>query len=83
MAIDNCKAVEQCVLITTSLKLLPQMVKPIANPVHLCPDVHGLTSLNNVRSPFNKKCLFFFKSSKELTLVVRSGKDVNSGYPKW
>ena len=29
-----------------------------------------------------KKAYFFFKSSKELTLVVRSGKDHNSGYKK-
>ena len=29
-----------------------------------------------------KKCTFFFKSSKELTLVIRSGKAQNSGYPK-
>ena len=28
-------------------------------------------------------CFFFFKSSKELILVVRSGKNQNSGYPKW
>ena len=41
-----------------------------------------MTSLSNVRNLFNKKGLFFFKSSKELTLVVKSGKDHNSGYPK-
>ena len=42
-----------------------------------------VNSLCNIRSRFNKKCLFLFKSSKELTLVVRSGKDQNCGYPKW
>ena len=50
------------------LKLLPQMVQPIANPVHLSPDVGCVTSLSNVHS------LVLFKSLKELTLVVRSGK---------
>ena len=30
-----------------------------------------------------KNCLFLFKSSKELKLVVRTGKDQNSRYPKW
>ena len=30
-----------------------------------------------------KKCIFLFKSSTELTLIVRSGKGKNSGYPKW
>ena len=57
------------------LKLLPQMVQPIANLVHLCPDVSCVTSLSNVRTIFNKKFQFFFKSSTELTSVVRSGKD--------
>ena len=38
------------------LKLLPQMVQPIASPVRLCPDV---TRLSNVRSLFNKNGLFF------------------------
>ena len=32
---------------------------------------------------YNKKMPIFFKSSKELTLVVRSGKDQNSRYLKW
>ena len=41
-------------------------------------------TLSNVRSLFNKKCLvFLFESLKELTSVIRSGKDQNSGYPKW
>ena len=30
-----------------------------------------------------KKYLFLLKSLKELTLVVTSGKDQNSGNPKW
>ena len=34
-----------------------------------------MTSLSNVHSLFNKKCQLFFKSSKEFTLVVKSGKD--------
>ena len=59
------------------------MVQPIANPVHLCPDVKCVTSLSNVRSLFNKKYPLLLKSSKELTLTVKSGKDQNSGYPKW
>ena len=28
-----------CMYVELSLKLLRQMVQPIANPVHLCPDV--------------------------------------------
>ena len=59
------------------------MVQPITNPVHLCPDVLCVTSLRNVRSLFNKKSLFLFKSLNKFTLVIRSGKDHNSGYPKW
>ena len=45
-----------------------------------------MNSLCNICSRFNKqylKYLFLFKSSKELTLVVRSCKDLNSGYPKF
>ena len=42
-----------------------------------------VTSLSNVHSLFNKKYIFLFKSSKELTLVARSGKDQIIGYPKW
>ena len=42
-----------------------------------------MTSLSNVRSLFKKKKIFLFKSSKELTLVVRSDEDKNNGYPKW
>ena len=41
-----------------------------------------MTSLSNVRSLFNKK-VPSFKSSKDLTLFVKSDKDQNSGYPKW
>ena len=64
------------------LKLLPQVVQPIANLVHFHPDAYHETSLSNVCSLFNKKCLFFSKSSKEFTSVFKSGKDQNSGYPK-
>ena len=32
---------------------------------------------------FNKKSLFLLNSSKELTSVVRLGKDQNSGYSRW
>ena len=40
-----------------------------------------MDGLSNTCSRFNKKkILFLFKSSKELTLVVRSGKAQNSGY---
>ena len=42
----------------------------------------SVNSLSNIRSQFNKKCVFLFKSSKELMLVVRSVKALNSGYPK-
>ena len=41
-----------------------------------------MTRLSNVRK-YHEICLFLFKSSKELTSVIRSGKDQNSGYPKW
>ena len=41
-----------------------------------------MNSLYNICSRFNKNCLFLFKSSKEFTLVVRSGNQ-NSGCPKW
>ena len=64
------------------LKLRPQIVQPIVNPVHLCPDLQCVTSLSNVRSRFNNKMPISFKSSKEFTSVVRYGKDQNSGYPK-
>ena len=41
-----------------------------------------MNSLSNTVSRFNEKCIFFFNSSKELSLIVRSGKAQNSGYPK-
>ena len=65
------------------LKPFLQLVQFIVNPVNLCPDVQCVTSLSNVRNLFNNKCLYLSKSLKELTSVMRSGKDQNSGYPKW
>ena len=48
----SCLAEPHC----RNLKLFPQMVQPIANPVHLCVCV---TSLSNVHSLFNEQMPFF------------------------
>ena len=42
-----------------------------------------VTSLSNLRSLFNKNVYFMKYSRIFFTLVVISGKDQNSGYPKW
>ena len=41
-----------------------------------------MNSLSNTHSRFNKQMCIFFKSTKEFTLAVKSGKAQNSGYPK-
>ena len=37
----------------SKLKLLPQMVQPIANPINLCPHVQCVPILSKMRSLFN------------------------------
>ena len=42
----------------------------------MCGIIYVTSAVDLIKMPF-------FKSSKELTLAVRSGKAQNSGYPKW
>ena len=71
------------------LKLTPQMVQPIANPVHLCLDALCMTSLINVRSLFNKKMPIFFRIIERINRVrikivdVQNGKHCASQYRSW
>ena len=45
--------------------------------------MQSVNSLCNIRSQFNNRTPIFFESSRQSTLVVKSGKVQNSGYPKW
>ena len=66
----------------SNLQLLPQKVQPIANPINLCPGVWCVPILIYVCSLFNMPIIFQI-IEKKITSVVRSGKDRNSGYPRY